>query len=70
MPKQEIALVADLGPLTPREAEALLWIARGKITWEAGRILGITEGTLNAAAKLRASTRAHLVARAFVLGMV
>lgn len=63
------------GPLTPREAEALLWIAEGKTAWEAGTILGVSESTLNAhalsaAAKLSASNRAHLVTRAFVEGIL
>lgn len=67
--------VVSLGPLTPREAEALLWVAQGKTAWEAGTILGITETTTNAhiasaAAKLRASNRAHLIIRAFVEGIL
>lgn len=67
--------VLDLGPLTPREAEALLWVAEGKTAWEAGTILGITEATANshitkAAEKLNASNRPHLVARAFCEGIL
>lgn len=67
--------VANLGPLTPREAEALLWVAEGKTAWEAGTILGITEATTNAhiasaAIKLQATNRAHLVTRAFVVGIL
>jgi len=67
--------IGRCGPLTPREAEAVLWIAMGKTSWEAGRILGITEGTMNAhvahaAEKLGASNRAHLVAHAFVRGVL
>lgn len=74
MSERDIA-VADLGPLTPREAEAVLWTAQGKTAWEAGTILGVTAGTLNAhvahaAEKLNASNRAHLVARAFVAGVL
>ena len=74
MPGHDIA-IASLGPLTPREAEAVLWTAEGKTAWEAGTILGVTAGTLNAhianaAAKLCASNRAHLVARAFVTGVL
>jgi DNA-binding CsgD family transcriptional regulator len=74
MPGHDIA-IACLGPLTPREAEAVLWTAEGKTAWEAGTILGVTTGTLNAhianaAAKLCASNRAHLVARAFALGIL
>lgn len=68
-------VVASLGSLTVREAEAVLWIAQGKTSWEAGRILGVTEGTMNshvanASAKLEASNRAHLVAKAFVRGIL
>lgn len=74
MSRNEVC-ISDLGPLTPREAEALLWVAEGKTAWEAGTILGITESTTNAhiasaAAKLRASNRAHLITRAFVEGIL
>lgn len=67
--------IADLGPLTAREGEALLWVAEGKTAWEAGTILGITEATTNAhiasaAQKLNASNRAHLITRAFVAGIL
>jgi DNA-binding CsgD family transcriptional regulator len=67
--------IGACGRLTLREAEAVLWIALGKTSWEAGRILGITEGTVNvhvanASAKLGASNRAHLVACAFVRGIL
>ena len=67
--------VGDLGPLTPREAEALLWIARGKTSWEAGRIMGVSESTVVAhtkasMSKLNAATRPHLVACAFVCGIL
>lgn len=67
--------VVRLGPLTPREAEALLWIAEGKTAWEAGTILGVSQSTLNAhassaAEKLHATNRAHLVTRAFVYGIL
>lgn len=67
--------VSSLGPLTRREAECLLWIAEGKTAWEAGAILGISEATANAhiaraSAKLNASNRPHLVARAFVAGIL
>lgn len=68
-------LIKDLGPLTQREGEALLWVAEGKTAWEAGTILGISEATTNAhiasaATKLRASNRAHLITRAFVEGIL
>lgn len=68
-------IIADRGPLTRREAEAVLWVAQGKTSWEAGRILGVSEHTLsahivNASTKLCATNRAHLVARAFVHGVL
>jgi len=68
-------VIAALDCLTSREAEAVLWVAQGKTSWEAGRILGIAEGTMNvhiahASEKLRASNRAHLVAMAFVRGIL
>lgn len=68
-------VIAELGDLTRREAEAVLWIAQGKTSWEAGRILGVSEHTLathiaRASEKLGASNRAHLVARAFVRGIL
>lgn len=67
--------LAGFGPLTPREAESVLWVAAGKTAWEAGQILQVTEHTLSAharaaATKLGASNRAHLVARAFVRGIL
>lgn len=68
-------ILAGLYCLTAREAEAVLWVAQGKTSWEAGRILGVAESTMNAhvtnaSVKLRASNRAHLVARAFVHGIL
>lgn len=74
MPDPDI-IIAALGCLTQREAEAVLWIAQGKTSWEAGQILGVAETTINAHAshaseKLHASNRAHLVARAFVRGIL
>lgn len=68
-------VIADIGDLTQREAEAVLWVANGKTSWEAGLIMGVSEHTLsshvaNASQKLSASNRAHLVARAFVAGVL
>lgn len=62
-------------PLTPREAQVLLWTAEGKTAWEAGKILGITEGTARIhlgriLGKLRASNKPHAIARAFGLGIL
>lgn len=74
MQRREV-VINDLGPLTPREGEALLWVAEGKTAWEAGTILGISESTTNAhiasaALKLQATNRAHLITRAFVAGIL
>lgn len=74
MQRREV-VINDLGPLTAREGEALLWVAEGKTAWEAGTILGITEATTNAhiasaAQKLNASNRAHLITRAFIAGIL
>lgn len=33
-------------PLRPREKEVLLWAARGKTAWETGKILGISQTTV------------------------
>lgn len=67
--------VAELGPLTFREAETLLWVAEGKTAWEAGTIMGVAESTAvahlkSAAEKLDAATRPHLVSRAFCAGIL
>lgn len=62
-------------PLTPRQREALAFMAQGKTDWEIGVILGISQTTAhshveNAKRKLGARTRAQAVARAVVLGLV
>src|SRR3546814_8462514 len=33
--------------LTDRQRDCLLWVGRGKTDWETGRILGITEDTVD-----------------------
>lgn len=68
-------IIASLGCLTPREAEAVLWVAQGKTSWEAGCILGVAASTLDAhvthaAEKLGAVNRAHLITKAFVRGIL
>lgn len=55
-------------PLTPRERDALLYVAEGKTDWEIGCILGLSAATArfhvdNARRKLGAVNRAHAVAR-------
>ncbi|WP_233839429.1 LuxR family transcriptional regulator [Cereibacter sphaeroides] len=54
--------------LSPREIEVLRWAALGKSAWETGRIMGLTEGTVNfyvsnAIAKLGVVNKTHAVAR-------
>lgn len=61
--------------LTPRECEVLGWCERGKTSWEIGRILGITERTVNfhvyqAADKLGVRGRCNACARARALGLL
>lgn len=68
-------IIGAPGDLTPREAEAVLWVANGKTSWEASKILGVAASTMDAhvahaAEKLNAANRAHLVARAFVRGVL
>jgi DNA-binding CsgD family transcriptional regulator len=53
--------------LTPRELEALTWVARGKSAWEIGEILHITKRTVDehvrtAVRKLGAANRTQAVA--------
>lgn len=62
-------------PLTPRQREALAFLAMGKTDWEIGVILGITEKTANhhfesAKRQLGVATRAQAVAVAVHRGWV
>lgn len=55
--------------LTPRELEAMTWVARGKTAGEIGEILNITQRTVDervqaAVRKMGAVNRAHAVALA------
>jgi LuxR family quorum sensing-dependent transcriptional regulator len=61
--------------LTPRESDAIAFVADGKSDWEVGVILGISQATVhthveNAKRKLGASTRAQAVARALRTGLI
>lgn len=61
--------------LTQREAECLTWTANGKTSWEISVILGVSESTAtfhlrNAGVKLKASNRAHAVAKALHAGLI
>ncbi|MER8563688.1 LuxR family transcriptional regulator [Mesorhizobium sp. M0578] len=39
--------IEEAPELSARERECILWTARGKSSWETGRILGISENTVN-----------------------
>jgi len=61
--------------LSPRETEALTWIAKGKTRWEVGSILGISEETVkvhleHARKKLGSSNTTHAVAVALLNGLL
>ncbi len=70
---------ADLRPVSPtltdREKSVLSWVAAGKSSWEIGRILAISEHTVNshierAVGKLDAANRAEAVAKALMLDLI
>jgi LuxR family transcriptional regulator, quorum-sensing system regulator BjaR1 len=57
--------------LTRRECEVLRWVGAGKTSWEAAKIMGITERTVNkfvieASRKLNATTRTQAVVNAIL----
>ena len=61
--------------LTSREKECLLWVARGKSSWEVSQILEISEQTVvfhlkNSMKKLEVFNRTHAVVRAIQLGLI
>jgi LuxR family quorum sensing-dependent transcriptional regulator len=61
--------------LTPRERDALGWVAQGKSDWEISVILGVSEATArwhvdNARRKLGAVNRAQAVARMAAAGLL
>lgn len=61
--------------LTPRERDALAWVAEGKSDWEISVILGVSEATArwhvdNARRKLGAVNRAQAVARMAAAGLI
>ena len=61
--------------LSGRERECLKWIARGKSSWDIGRILSISEYTVNyhvrkALRKLETSSRTVAVVKAIRLGLI
>tara|TARA_R110000787_G_scaffold25249_4_gene71037 strand:- start:3770 stop:4453 length:684 start_codon:yes stop_codon:yes gene_type:complete len=61
--------------LTPRERECLLWIAKGKTSWEIAVILGVSERTVNfhvdnARAKFGVASRFEAVIKAVMKGII
>jgi DNA-binding CsgD family transcriptional regulator len=61
--------------LSPRESEALTWVARGKSTWEISRILDLSEKSVefyldSCKHKLQATNRTQAVVKAIVLGLI
>ncbi|WP_233423831.1 response regulator transcription factor [Paracidovorax citrulli] len=61
--------------LTSREAECLTWVAYGKSSWEIGRIMRISEHTVNfhlknAMAKFDTASRVTAAVRAANLGLI
>ena len=61
--------------LTVRECECLEWAAKGKTSWETGKILGVTESTIiyhlrNATRKLNAANRLHAVTKALKASLI
>lgn len=61
--------------LTDRERECLTWTARGKSAWSIGKILSVSEHTVNfhvkrAMAKLSAANRMQAVVAALRLGLI
>jgi DNA-binding CsgD family transcriptional regulator len=61
--------------LTERQLDVLRWIARGKTAWATGRILGLSERTVNGHlaaiyAKLDAGTQSQAVFNAVGLGLL
>jgi len=70
-----IHLDAKNAKLSKREKECLLWIAEGKTSWEAAKIMNIAERTVifhlkNASEKLDVVNRQQAVARAVSLGLI
>ncbi|WP_018240488.1 LuxR family transcriptional regulator [Ensifer sp. BR816] len=61
--------------LSLREKDCILWVARGKSSWDVGRILGISENTVKfhikkAMYKLDCTSRTVAVVKALKLGII
>ena len=73
--KRRQATGPDCPRITDRERECLTWTARGKSAWAIGKILGVSEHTVNfhlkqSMAKLGASNRMQAVVSALRLGLI
>ncbi len=65
----------DEAGVTSREAECLLWTARGKSAWETAIVLGVSERTVNfhienARRKLNAQTKTQAVVQAIMQNLI
>lgn len=72
---EPLAVPSPLPRLTARELECLQWTMAGKTSWEIGRILGISESTVNYHvgnfnAKLEVANRHQAVVKALKLGVL
>ncbi len=61
--------------LSEREKDCLRWVAEGKSSWEIGKILNVSENTVNfhmknASRKLGAANRMHAVVKAIRLNLI
>ena len=61
--------------LSGRELECLRWVADGKSSWEIGRLLNLSERTVNfhierSMAKLNVCNRQHAIAKAIISGLL
>nr|WP_083361569.1 helix-turn-helix transcriptional regulator [Mesorhizobium sp. LCM 4576] len=61
--------------LSIREKECILWVARGKSSWETGKILNISHNTVNfhiknAMRKLGVSSRTSAAIKAINTGVI
>ncbi|RWA95910.1 LuxR family transcriptional regulator [Mesorhizobium sp.] len=67
--------IGDIPKLSLRERECISWAARGKSSWEIGKILGISTNTVNfhiknLKAKLRSSSRTAAAIKAVDFGII
>jgi len=68
-------VIEDIQALSPRQREALRWVASGKTAWETSEIMSISERAVNfhlnqARAKLNCLTTTQAVAKALTQGLL